>query len=239
MSTPSTHRCRRRAFLAATAGGMAALAGCSSRSAVPTTPAEPTGGVHGRLVGPADVPLPAGSIEALARTDTTVERGRAVTDDEGYFALEHPVDPPYDVTVTFRKTSVGVDDGLPILAHLLVREPIEASEALLGHLEVPQGHFTQVRLVDSAGSPVGNFDPVRVYSPLAMSGFGVEAFTTTEDGDLIATDAEEPGIALPGRDEFGVVLTACSATAGHVELGDVDGSADGTVTVEVPDPGQF
>ena len=209
------------------------------RHSILLVPATPASGLHGQVVGPTGTPVPDGTVEVLARAETTVEMGRTDVDAAGFFGLAHPVDPPADVTLTFRKAAFGVDDGLPALAHLLVREPVTSTAAVLGRLEVPQGHFTQVKLVDSAGSPVGHFDPVRIYSPIAMAGLGVDAFTTTAEGYLIATGAEQSGITLPGDEVYGVCVTACSSAAGHTELATINGQPDGTVTVEVPNPDQF
>jgi hypothetical protein len=72
-----------------------------------------------------------------------------------------------------------------------------------------------------------------------MSGLGVDAFTTTPEGYLIATGADEPGITLAGAEDYGLSVTACSAEAGHTQLGTITGQSEGPVTIEVPEPDQF
>ena len=131
-----------------------------------------------------------------------------------------------------------MDDGIPAVADLLDSYQITEEKTMLGEFSIPEGYWTQVQFVDSNGDPLSNFEAFHIFGESGMGAMG--QYITNEDGYIIASGADQPGISAPEEDKHALIFQGRIEGEPPVKFGEVYGSPDGEeYTFEVENPDRF
>lgn len=193
-------------------------------------------GLNGRVTSPTGDSLVNAELRFYSPQATSGGGGTSISDDDGFFSTSHLADVPYDLTGALLAPDPGVDDGIPAISDLLDGYRVTDEKALVGAFTIPEGYLTQVQFVDSNGDPISNFEAMGIYGESGM-GAG-HRYTTNDEGYVIATGADEPGIAAPGEDDHALIFRGREEGEPPEKFGEIYGSPDGaeyTFAVENPD----
>lgn len=199
-------------------------------------------GLYGTILSPTDVPLSDSTIRLIS-----TDQGKEFVDNDVIVGGREQFNSPqlrtelnYNVSVTFHKEPAmyGKPNGIPAILGLERNHSVSSEAEVLDQYSIPQSYQTQIQLVDSAGEPIPDFNPITVRDGI---GNGIIAFATDSEGYLIGPEAAEAGITLPPQGQSNITLDARPASGGRPDrFGTVYGSGEGEeFTIEISNPGQY